>query len=464
MPHQEPLFEFSELELKKHVGAIALVPMSRPITALQRKAYNVLIFLSQEQGEQDSYRAQLQKVMLMSKTDSSQDYRRIKQTLRSFVSTVVEWQSPSHGEFERWDACGMLSHVALIKHANGTLELEWSFARQVRDALLDPGRYARIALEYSGELKRHSSIVLMEVCVRFIENPGRVTSRHPWQWWRPVLSGKPEHMKKTKNAPEYRYFKRDVLEPALEEVNRVTHIEVALLEHKGSDNKTVIDIQFTVNRKKAVTATEARPAPVNLGILDEAIGVGLKESEADDFYRRYGEDALAWGIEEVRKRKAMPTDKIEKLGNVAAWLRTRLTSRVDQQRGHARKDNSAPPVSKLAASNTRKAKWLDEWLRRRREGLRREFEMLPEDIQAKYVGEHREALASSPSTKPMLLRFESSGWTHRMVVSDFLKRYAIATLGDGWDKPSPEQLLEIAGLLGDDEMQSPVSSPMSPSA
>jgi phage host-nuclease inhibitor protein Gam len=447
MPRQETLFAPTELELKKHVGAIALVPTSRAITSFQRKAYNVIIYLTQEQGLQESYRAPLQQILVLSKADS-RDYERVKKMLRALVSTVVEWQSPSDGEVERWDACGMLAHVALIKHTNGTLELEWAFAKYVRDALLSPERFARISLEYNGELKRHSAIVLMEICSRYIDNPGRLTARQEWVWWRPVLTGKPDFLKKTKKAPEYRYFKRDVLEPAIEEINRLTHLEVGLVEHKASDNKTVLEIQFSVKRKRPEADSDVRPAPANLQLLEQAIAAGLKEHQADELHGEYGEAGLVWGLEQVKNRLAMPSSKVGEVGNVFAWLRTRLSSRAVQEHLKGAKESNVQPAIDAIATKTLKAKWLDEWLRRRREALRKEFESLPEEVQAPYIAEHREALAKSAATKPMRIRFDTSGWSHRMVIADFLKRYALATHGEGWDKPTAEQLLEIAAQLG----------------
>lgn len=48
----------------------------------------------------------------------------------------------------------------------------------------------------------------------------------------------------------------------------------------------------------------------------------------------------------------------------------------------------------------------------------------------------------------MLRRFETSGWNHRMVIDDFIKFYGDASIGDGWDKPTAREVLEIAAQTG----------------
>jgi hypothetical protein len=105
------------------------------------------------------------------------------------------------------------------------------------------------------------------------------------------------------------------------------------------------------------------------------------------------------------------------------------------------------PAISTAAPNKRQAKWLDEWLRRRREQLRKEFLSLPDEIQKRYKDAHRATLAEKRS--PLLRRYDSDGWEHQMLVAEFLKRYALATVGANWDRPSAEQLLAIASELGD---------------
>ena len=80
--------------LRKPVNTLAIVPTkSSKITVLARKAYNVLLYLAQEQGiDHEVYRAPLQSV-LRGIDFNSHAREIVKQHLRAMVSTTVEWQS-----------------------------------------------------------------------------------------------------------------------------------------------------------------------------------------------------------------------------------------------------------------------------------------------------------------------------------------------------------------------------------
>jgi len=46
-------------------------------------------------------------------------------------------------------------------------------------------------------------------------------------------------------------------------------------------------------------------------------------------------------------------------------------------------------------------------------------------------------------------RLQTSGWQHPMVLPEMVRYYAVGSLGEQWDKPTPQQLLQIAAELGD---------------
>lgn len=91
-------------------------------------------------------------------------------------------------------------------------------------------------------------MALYEICARYVNNPSHLTSRQNWKtWWRPVLTGVAADPEKA----EYRFFNRDVLKKAVAEVNAKSNLQIiGPIEFKGSDNRTVIDIQFEVHYKK----------------------------------------------------------------------------------------------------------------------------------------------------------------------------------------------------------------------
>ena len=225
--------------LRKPVNTLAIVPKSHKITSLGRKSYNVLLHEAQEQGlENDVFRMPLERIVRNVGFDSN-DQELIKKHLRAMVSTTVEWQSPTTGEGLSWNISGLLAHAKLSK-VRGQVWVEWSYAINLKQELLEPTVFARLSLQIISTLRSHAGIALYEICSRY-KGIGR-TSRQAWQWWRPVLSGRPESEQTARL--EYRIFKRDTLKPAIAEVCALTDIDIELVEHR--QGRFIGELQFLI--------------------------------------------------------------------------------------------------------------------------------------------------------------------------------------------------------------------------
>ena len=133
--------------LRKPVNTLAIVPKSARITTLGRKSYNVLLFEAQEQGlDKDVFRAPLERIIKGIDFDSN-DHALVKKHLRAMVSTTVEWQSPTTGEGSSWNVSGLLAHARLSKE-RGQVWVEWSYAVNLKQELLQPTVFARLRLEW----------------------------------------------------------------------------------------------------------------------------------------------------------------------------------------------------------------------------------------------------------------------------------------------------------------------------
>ena len=90
-----------------------------------------------------------------------------------------------------------------------------------------------------------------------------------------------------------------------------------------------------------------------------------------------------------------------------------------------------------------RAAWTEEWLRRRKERLRLGYLELVAEEQEQHQVAFRDHLLQT--AQPQLLkRLETSGWQHRLVIGAFIRFYAQRVIGDSWDKPTTDDILEIA--------------------
>ena len=442
--------------LLKHVNAVALMPVpgGRRISALGRRIFNVLLRRAQEGGEQDEYQARLHEIVDDAGYNSN-DTAPIRKILRELMSTTVEWQSPTNGEIETWDACNLLSGAGTTKDKRtGAVTVRWRYDTKVRAQLLSPDRYARLSLEAITQLSTHSAMALYEICARYVDNPRHLTARQHWRWWRPVLTG----VHSDDSKAEYRFFKRDVLHRAIAEINACTNIEVrGPIEHKERDNRTIAEIQFEVFAKADMPARKpalppgalAARSPLGQVVVDDlpliglAITLGVKQFEAEALIRKHGPAPLAAALDELGKRLKMPSDKVGAVLKPGSWLRANM-ARVALQEADPVPD-ADPGVSAESLSKHRAA-WTDEWLRRRKDRLRKGFQELGEADQQDLIDAFRHELKASAQTQ-LHKRLDSSGWQHRMVLSAFIKFYAMRVMGDDWDKPSADDILAIAAEL-----------------
>ena len=429
--------EPTENPLRKPVNTLAIVPTkSSKITVLARKAYNVLLYIAQEQGiEQEVFRAPLQSILRG--IDFNSNAREIvKQHLRAMVSTTVEWQSPTAGEGDAWNVAGLLAHAKVYKQG-GENWVEWSFAPNIKHELLEPQRFARLRLDVISQLRRHSGVVLYEICSRY-RDVG-LTARQPWPWWRPVLTGSPDSEDSIKQ--EYRFFKRDVLKLAIAEVNAVTDLDVELVEHKAG--RFIADIQFRVAKKQQESLPLRHPpVPVDLSQVVRATAIGIRAEDAEALIQTHGNEAMVSGLDALQKRIA--SEFPEPLRDPYRYLRALLESSSAAAAKKSAAEGSAAPSANSATATAALEGWTAEWVSRRRALVVEEFEALPPEEQTGWVDRLRTHLYERGAHPSVRKRLETSGWKHPMVTGELIRFYK----GADWDKPTPQELLSIAAQRG----------------
>lgn len=474
--------------LRKPVNTLAIVPKSHKITSLGRKSYNVLLHEAQEQGlDKTVFQAPLERIIRGIDFDSN-DQALIKKHLRAMVSTTVEWQSPTTGEGSSWNVSGLLAHARLSK-VRGQVWVEWSYAVNLKQELLEPTVFARLSLEIISQLRSHAGIALYEICSRY-KDIGR-TSRQAWSWWRPVLSGRPESEKTARL--EYRIFKRDTLKPAIAEVNAVTDLDIELVEHKAG--RFIDELQFLIRRKPQAQLPLRQPIEaVDLSLVARAQALGVDDGQAEALADAHGHDALRMGLDALQRRVASAYP--EPLRDPYRYLKALMpgpgtragqgAAVVDGQGGsggvvrppapHVTPAVQANPAGSGTATATllsstsaatslnppanpaeqrRHAQWVTAWRARRHAQIGAEIANLPTQEQTHLCDMLLDDMAARQVHPSIRKRLQGNGWQHPMVLHEMLRFYASAAIGEHWDQPTPAQLLAVAAQLGDSEAPGP---------
>ncbi len=329
---------------------IYIIPTSdQRITGTMRLLYNALILLSQQMGKQEEYVAVLNDVLQLCSLSS--DFRTVKKIFKDIRRLDFEWRYIDD-TIDETRVLGLIDEPRFIARKGHPTLVSWKLNSLIQNRLLDPAMFfTRINFEIMTKLSRAgASLALYEIFSRYLTNnkaggPGR-TGKHSLEWWIPRIVGSHDH------KPEYKFLKRDLIKPALEEINTLTEFQVELHEYKCG--RTVKEIEFTITKKVASPSIEIgihQEDNLNrvggVSIYDRVISFGIKPGVANSILEKYQNH-------EYIRRHIDGLEIAFKKGTVkspAAWLHTSLANNWNHQTNY---DLPKKQLTKLKAVSSRR--------------------------------------------------------------------------------------------------------------
>lgn len=220
----------------------------------------------------------------------------------------------------------------------------WALPPLVEDIALHPGSYTTTSLQYLSVLRSACSMSLYETARRYVGSPGGVTRKQPLAWWNEQLRGVPVG---SALAP-YKTFKRDVLNPAIRDVNELTDIFVELDEKK--EGRQVVQLQFKVSAQQTVLDIPAAPV-LDESVIARLMTFGFSREESHDFSRGNTVDHIVATIALVETRLA--NTKLPKIETPAAFFKSALRGRyikTEKAVKVAKKAVKAPEIALLPSA------------------------------------------------------------------------------------------------------------------
>ena len=339
--------EDAQNDLRKSNEVIGLRVKDGRFTLISRKIFNIFLAKAQEMGapggnapvdfpNADQYYWMPMTELIKGNGYDGNNYERLTEHAIALQTLRIETRTASS-----WVSENLLSSVAIHNtrgqgDRNGSVHIGFAFPPQLSSIVLSPNNYTRFSLVYQNSLRSGVSLALYEIARRYATSPSHLTNRDTWEWWVHALSGTPI----TDSIPEYKYYKRDVLNRAIAEVNQVTDINIELLEFK--DGRKISEIQFRSHlSKQPALALTAGP------LLDEALvaraeKLGVAREKAIKLCMSYEQDLIVDTLELVDARIASKVGP--KIQNPAAYFVDALENQ------YARKPVTLP--ASLAATNT----------------------------------------------------------------------------------------------------------------
>lgn len=357
--------------ISKPNEAVALRVSSGKLTLLSRKIFNVLIFQAQKlkvpgvnaPTNSDAH----QKLFWMPLSDlartaeyNSKDTKLLKDHLEELrkIGIIVE-------DEQKWASESLLASVQLysrdglkkgVGKKGSPIWFGFAFPPEVESLVVSPKRnFMQMSLYYQTILSSGVSLALYEVCRRYApdpkDKPFLYTMREPWSWWYGVLSGQPVDPEK---LPEYKYFKRDSLKPAVDEINQITDISIELIEHK--DGRRVSNIQFRVKKNEQAQINFPPPPVVNGDLVERLISIGISEADSTKLMCSTPEQDINAALDHVIAR--MKSRNSPPLDSPAAYFRHALKGKYAKPSNSSKQKALAAPKSASEgeqASNKHKA-------------------------------------------------------------------------------------------------------------
>lgn len=299
-----------------------MVPRAGRVTITGRRLYNVLLQVSQSKlvvaGEMPpaDFLFEAPLAALLKSTGSNGDDRTAaKRYLSEMQDVKVDWQSTAPGDGTKWKSLNMLSQ-AEIELRHGENWCRWAFPPDIMGALFSPERWARIDLDVLKNLSSVPALALYEICARYRDSPGGLTSRQAPAWWLDALSSGPAGAEKR----EWRKFKNERVKDAVAEINAGTDLEIELIEHK--EGRAVKEVQFSVRRKQRVQRQFVETGPVDVAFVLRAATLGVPEGKLDGLVREFGLVAVQSKVDMLEKRLMNRT--LTKLDSPLSYLRALL--------------------------------------------------------------------------------------------------------------------------------------------
>ena len=237
---------------------------------------------------------------------SYHDFETLKKEILELMKTVVEMNYISDRDKTTWEAYSLLPYVKTI----GEDEIEYSFGL-LKEKFKSPEFYAKISLVIQKKFKSKYTLALYEFCCdHFIRQKGfGITPWMPLEDLKDLLG--------YDGNTEFKFFKRDVLNRAVREINEKSDLTVTMkLKRK---NKVVSNVQFIIypgERNKYLKELfgpkqqelfEGEGSELYNGLINE---FKVNELMAKDIMKRFNREHIENTLFYIAKRK----EKIKDLG------------------------------------------------------------------------------------------------------------------------------------------------------
>lgn len=422
------------------------------LTVTGRKAYDVMLWLAQRSAPNaDGGYTSPVSTILRSYGSTTKASERVQRYIEQMVQTTVVWRPLAVSEqgtmlldgFENGVAPAITDEArtfALLAEARlfmrgGEAWVTWYYPPSIKEQLINPERWAQIELNSIARLSTYTAVALYEICARYKDSPGGLTSRHDPDFWTRVLREggglKPR---------EFRKFKNELLVPAIGEINDKTEIVVELVEHR--EQTQLVSVQFKVARRPREKPRIPEPADVTQAL--RAGKLSLREEDLDTLVLRYGDLRVNEALDTLESYVENPS--AARINNRLAYLKAILANKEPQPSAPA----ATVPEKAVVLPDPRKdqEELVLAWKASRVRQIRAEFAELSQDEKVHWIDEAAPVILGSVATPGIRRRLADKDWESPLISRVVLDVYGKGRYGSQWLEPSEMDLMMFSAAEG----------------
>ena len=302
------LAQNKSLDLKKHVG---LIHSTNKLPLLERKISNALLYNAYENLlTQDEHSVHIPSLCALIGYNSK-DYKTIRLSLVSLISTVLEWNLLDKNKTDEkgiWMASAILADAKI----EGPI-CTYSYSNRMRELCHYPEFYGRLNMRVLSMFKSTYGLALYENCIRY-----QNITQTPWfdlPIYRKLMGVEDERYAAFKD------LSKRVIKPAVKEVNDHSHIRVDP-EYK-KHGRSVVAIRFLINKKAEKTAShQEKRNELDKTVVDRLkVDYGFSAQGTEKLIAQYSDDYILDKIKIIESSVSYQEGKIK---NLAKYLEKAL--------------------------------------------------------------------------------------------------------------------------------------------
>lgn len=275
-----------------HLRKSSLLVDVSDVGLLARRVLNGAYFLAQHEPDAEVHTYDLRYFKWLINYANSNNSTHLKRVIREAQKSAVQVNvvDSANPDDDNWVSVPMLGAAGIRKG-----HISFKIPTELRGQLRDPERYSLLSMRV---LAGFSSIYALELYERL--SIFKHEGHSPW-WQIDEFRGLIK-VDGLKSANDFRYFRRDIIDPAIKQINETSDVDVALELRRTGRFYSHLRFTITTSRNHMLLTSIAASKELYDTLTNE---FGLSDTELDEIARNretWPDDRLRAAIEFVRHR------------------------------------------------------------------------------------------------------------------------------------------------------------------